>query len=108
MPARANERIVYFNGKFIPESQALVPYRDRSFLFGDGAFDLTRTFHHRIFKLDEHLERLYRSMKALRLDPTMPMDRMAEITRTAPPPSLPVGAAVATTGPSSRRAVWWS
>jgi len=79
---RANERVVYFNGDYIPESQALVPYRERSFLFGDGAFDLTRTFHHRIFKLDQHLERLYRSLKALRLDPTMPAARMAEITRT--------------------------
>ncbi len=82
MPALANERIVYFNGKYIPESQALVPYRERSFIFGDGAFDLTRTFKHRIFKLEEHLERLYRSLRALRLDPTMPIEQMADITRT--------------------------
>ncbi len=68
------------NGEFIPESQALVPYRDRSFLFGDGAFDLTRTFQGRIFKLDEHIERLYRSLKALHLDPTMTEERMKEIT----------------------------
>jgi branched-chain amino acid aminotransferase len=79
---RANERIVYFNGDYIPESQALVPYRDRSFLFGDGGFDLTRTFNHRIFKLDEHIERLYRSLRALRLDATMPQDQMADITRS--------------------------
>jgi branched-chain amino acid aminotransferase len=82
MTARANERTVYFNGDYIPESQALVPYRDRSFLFGDGGFDLTRTFNHRIFKLDEHIERLYRSLRALRLDPTMPQDQMADITRS--------------------------
>ncbi len=81
MSERANERIVWFNGEYIPESQALVPYRDRSFIFGDGAFDLTRTFDHRIFKLDEHLERLYRSLRALRLDPTMPIGDMAGITR---------------------------
>ncbi len=82
MPERANERIVYFNGDYIPESQALVPYRERSFLFGDGAFDLTRTFNHRIFKLDEHIERLYRSLRALRLDATMAQEQMAAITRT--------------------------
>ncbi|MFQ5566360.1 MAG: aminotransferase class IV [Paracoccaceae bacterium] len=82
MTARANERIVYFNGDYIPESQALVPYRERSFIFGDGAFDMTRTFNHRIFKLDEHLERFYRSLRALRLDPTMPLEEMARITRT--------------------------
>ncbi len=82
MPALANERIVYFNGNYIPESQALVPYRDRSFIFGDGAFDMTRTFNRRIFKLDEHLDRFYRSLRALRLDPTMPIEQMAEISRT--------------------------
>jgi len=82
MPERANERIVYFNGDYIPESQALVPYRERSFLFGDGAFDLTRTFNHHIFKLDEHIERLYRSLRALRLDATMAQEQMAAITRT--------------------------
>ena len=81
MDARANERTIWMNGEFKPESQALVPYRDRSFLYGDGAFDLTRTFNGRIFKLDEHIDRLYRSLKALHLDATMEPDRMAEITR---------------------------
>jgi branched-chain amino acid aminotransferase len=81
MTDRANERIVYFNGDYIPESKALVPYRERSFIFGDGAFDMTRTFNRRIFKLDEHLERLYRSLRALRLDATMPIGKMAEISR---------------------------
>lgn len=81
MDARANERIVWMNGDFRPESQALVPYRDRSFLFGDGAFDLTRTFRGRIFKLDAHVDRLYRSLRALQLDATMEPERMKEITR---------------------------
>ena len=81
MVARTNERTVWMNGEFMPESKALVPYRDRSFLFGDGAFDLTRTFQGRIFKLDEHIDRLYKSLRALHLDPTMPPERMTEITR---------------------------
>ena len=82
MSSFANERIVYLNGDYIPESQALVPYRDRSFLFGDGAFDLTRTFKHRIFKLEEHVERFYRSMRALRLDPGMEPIEIIAITKT--------------------------
>jgi branched-chain amino acid aminotransferase len=81
MDARANERTVWMNGNFMPESQALVPYRDRSFLYGDGAFDLTRTFNGRIFKLEEHIDRLYRSLKALHLDATMEPERMMDITR---------------------------
>ncbi|MEO1494472.1 MAG: aminotransferase class IV [Pseudomonadota bacterium] len=80
MGALANERIVWMNGEFMPESHALVPYRDRSFLYGDGAFDLTRTFQGRIFKLDEHIDRLYRSLKALHMDATMPPERMKAIT----------------------------
>ncbi len=82
MTVIANERIVYFNGGYIPESQALVPYRERSFLFGDAAFDMTRTFKHRIFKLEDHIERFYRSMRALRLDPGMEPGEMIAITRT--------------------------
>jgi branched-chain amino acid aminotransferase len=81
MDLRANERVVWMNGDFIPESKALVPFRERSFIFGDGAFDMTRTFRHRIFKLEEHVERLYRSLRSLRLDATMPPERMIKISR---------------------------
>jgi branched-chain amino acid aminotransferase len=69
MAERANERIVWFNGAYVPESQARVPFRDFSWLYGDGCFDMTRTFGHRIFRLDQHIERLYRSLKYLRIDP---------------------------------------
>lgn len=61
-------RIAYWNGKFVPETEVLVPYRDRSFTRGDGCFDMTRTFDGRIFRLAEHVERLYRSMRYLRIE----------------------------------------
>ena len=61
-------RIAYFNGKFVPETEVLIPYRDRSFNRGDGCFDMTRTFDGRIFRLAEHVERLYRSLRYLRID----------------------------------------
>jgi branched-chain amino acid aminotransferase len=66
--AHATTRIAYFNGKFVPETQVLIPYRDRSFNRGDGCFDMTRTFDGRIFRLEEHVERLYRSLRYLRID----------------------------------------
>ena len=69
MVERANERVAYFNGEYMPESQVRVPFRDRSWIFGDGAFDMARTFNGRVFKLEEHVERLYRSLKVLRIDP---------------------------------------
>lgn len=76
----SNERIAYFNGNFLPESQVLVPFRDRSWIFGDGAFDMTRTFNGRLFKIREHVERLYRSLKYLRIDPGLSPAQMIEIS----------------------------
>ena len=52
------EWVVWLNGKLVPEHEALVPIRDRGFKYGDAAFDTTRTFGHRIFKLEEHLEQI--------------------------------------------------
>jgi branched-chain amino acid aminotransferase len=78
----ANERIAYFNGKYLPESEVRVPFRDRSWIFGDGAFDVARTFNGRVFKLEEHVERLYRSLKVLRIDPGLPAAEMIEVSRT--------------------------
>ena len=57
MSSLANERIAYFNGRYVPESEVRVPFRDRSWLYGDGAFDMTRTFNGRVFKIEEHIER---------------------------------------------------
>jgi branched-chain amino acid aminotransferase len=65
----SDDWVVWLNGRIVPENQALVPFRDRGFKYGDAAFDTTRTFSHRIFKLDEHLDRFYSSLKYLRIDP---------------------------------------
>lgn len=80
MPERANERIAYHNGRFLPERDVLVPFRDRGFLYGDAAFDTTRTFRHRPFRLREHVERLYRSLKVLRIDPGLAPAEMVAVT----------------------------
>jgi branched-chain amino acid aminotransferase len=80
MAGAASARIAYFNGRFVPESQVLVPFRDRGFKYGDAVFDTTRTFGHRIFKLREHVDRLYRSLRYLRIDPGLSPTRMMEIT----------------------------
>jgi branched-chain amino acid aminotransferase len=69
MSIRQNERVAYFNGQILPESQVLLPFRDRGFLFGDAVFDTARTFGHKPFRLKEHVERLYRSLRYLRIDP---------------------------------------
>ena len=73
--------VVWFNGKLVPEREALVPFRDRGFKYGDAAFDTTRTFAHEIFKLGEHLDRFYRSLAYLRIDPGVSRETLEQATR---------------------------
>lgn len=80
MPSLSNERIAYHNGAFLPESRVLLPFRDRGFVYGDAVFDTARTFAHRPFRLAEHVERLYRSLRYLRIDPGMAPSEMVAVT----------------------------
>ena len=77
---RSNHRVAYFNGKIVPEREVVVPFRDRGFKYGDAAFDMTRTFHGRPFKLKEHVERLYRSLRYLRIDPGLGPAEMVAVS----------------------------
>jgi branched-chain amino acid aminotransferase len=87
---RASERIAYHNGRFLPEREVLVPFRDRGFKYGDAVFDTTRTFGHRVFKLREHVERLYRSLRYLRIEPGLRPAAMVEITEEVLRRNLPL------------------
>jgi len=53
MSMRANERVAWFNGAFMPECEVRIPFRDLSWVYGDGCFDMTRSFGHRLFKVGE-------------------------------------------------------
>ena len=86
----AADRIAYFNGRFVPEREVLVPFRDRGFKYVDAVFDTTRTFGHRVFKLAEHVERLYRSLRYLRIDPGVPAEKMVTITEEVLRRNLPL------------------
>ena len=84
------ERIVYLNGEIVPESEAKVSIRDRGFVYGDAVFDTTRTFGGKIFKLKEHLDRLYDSLKYMRIDPGMSPRQVAELTMQVLDANLPL------------------
>ena len=86
----APERVAYVNGKIVPESQAVVSIRDRGFLQGDAVFDTTRTFGHRIFRLDEHLDRFFLSLKYMRIDPGLSKHDFARITMEVLEANLPL------------------
>ncbi|MFH1147694.1 MAG: aminotransferase class IV [Pseudomonadota bacterium] len=69
-------RVVYFNGEFVPENEARLSIYDSALMFGDTVFEMTRSFRKRQFKLREHLERLYASIKYVRIPLGMPMEEM--------------------------------
>ncbi|HYZ40661.1 MAG TPA: aminotransferase class IV, partial [Stellaceae bacterium] len=78
--ALTNERVAWFNGKIVRESEVLIPFRDQGFLRGDAVFDMTRSFNGKAFRLDAHIGRLYRSLKYLDIDPGLPPAEMAAIS----------------------------
>ena len=61
------ERLVYFNGKLIPESEAKISIYDSSLMFGDMVFEMTRSFNKKQFKLKDHIKRLFLGIKILRI-----------------------------------------
>src|SRR5262245_15024124 len=86
-------RIAYSNGKFAPETEVIIPFRDPSFNRGDGCFDMTRTFDGRIFRIEEHVERLYRSLRYLRIDIGLEAKEVVAITEEVVERNEPLRAA---------------
>ncbi len=75
----ASERVVYLNGEIIPESEARLSIFDRGFIWGDAVYDAGRTFAGRPYRMWEHVQRLYRSMRYCRFDMGMPAEAFHEI-----------------------------
>ena len=73
------ESTTYLNGRFMPLSEARVSVIDQGFTMGVHAMEVTRTFNQKLFRLDDHLDRLYRTLKSIRVDPRMSREQMAEI-----------------------------
>ncbi len=73
-------RVVYFNGRYVAESEARISIFDSALQLGDMAFEVTRTYRGRPFKLSEHLARLRYSMTALSIDPGLSDEMLERIT----------------------------
>jgi branched-chain amino acid aminotransferase len=83
--ARGGENSVkiYLNGKLVPEREAKVSVFDHGLLYGDGVFEGIRSYNGRVFMLDEHIERLFRSAKAIDLRiPMSPVQVARAVVRT--------------------------
>lgn len=66
---------VYLNGEFVPPERAVVPVLDRGFLFGDGVYEVIPAYGGCLFRLEQHLDRLDRSLEGIRL--ANPLGRQA-------------------------------
>src|SRR5690242_1117869 len=62
---------IYIDGKYLDEKHAKVSVFDHGLLYGDGVFEGIRAYNGRVFKLQEHIERLFYSAKAILL--TVPL-----------------------------------
>ncbi len=69
---------IYLNGKLVPKEKATVSVMDHGFLYGDGTFEGIRVYAGNIFRLKEHVQRLYESAQTLELDLGLSFDEMCQ------------------------------
>ncbi len=74
-----SDPIVYLNGEFMPLADAKVPVLDRGFIFGDGIYEVIPAYGKRLFRLDEHLDRLNNSLDATRIPNPYPESEWKKI-----------------------------
>ncbi|HID42186.1 MAG TPA: branched-chain-amino-acid transaminase [Archaeoglobaceae archaeon] len=74
-----SEPVVYIDGEFVPESQAKISVFDHGFLYGDGIFEGIRAYNGKVFKLKEHINRLYDCAKVIDLRIPITKEEFQEI-----------------------------
>ena len=74
-----NEAVAYCNGEWKPRSQISIDLGDRGFYLGDAVFDLVRTFGGRPFRIHDHVDRFFRSLMYVRLDPNVSYAEMVAL-----------------------------
>ncbi|MEM2947483.1 MAG: branched-chain-amino-acid transaminase [Candidatus Bathyarchaeia archaeon] len=73
------ELLVYIDGEYYPKSQAKISVYDHGLLYGDGVFEGIRAYNGVVFKLKEHIDRLYRSAHAVMLQIPVTKEQMINI-----------------------------
>ena len=82
-PAADDRPLIYVNGDMLPKSQAAVNVYDHGLLYGDGVFEGIRVYRGKIFKLGQHMDRLYSCAKRIHIDleKHCPREKMIQIQR---------------------------
>jgi branched-chain amino acid aminotransferase len=71
---------IYLNGKLVPQEEARVSVFDHGFLYGDGVFEGIRVYDGNLFRMKEHIDRLYESAKSIALKIPLTPDEMTRAT----------------------------
>ena len=74
---------IYINGEYFEKADAKISVFDHGLLYGDGVFEGIRVYDNKVFRLDEHLERLYESAKAIDLTIPLSKDKLKKDTLEA-------------------------
>lgn len=72
--------LIYLDGKLVPKEQAVVSVFDHGFLYGDGVFEGIRVYDGNVFRLQEHIARLYESAKTIALEIPLTQEEMIQAT----------------------------
>ena len=75
---KSEVRLVNFNGEMIPETEAKISIYDSALMFGDMVFEMTRSFNKKQFMLEEHVARLYKGLRILRIPLEMTQTQMID------------------------------
>lgn len=89
MPHDASKHLVYINGELYPPDEAKISVFDAAVMLGDMVTESTRTFRHKAFKLEQHINRLYKSLKVTRINPGMTPAEMTALTLRVLEANLP-------------------
>jgi len=72
--------LIHLNGKLVPQEEATVSVFDHGLLYGDGVFEGIRVYEGNVFRLREHIERLFESAKTIRLEIPMTVEELEQAT----------------------------
>ncbi len=75
----ASEPLIYIDGRFYPKSEAKISVYDHGLLYGDGVFEGIRCYNGNVFRLKQHIDRLYDSGRAINLEIPISKKEMTEI-----------------------------
>lgn len=73
------ESIIYIDGEYLPERDAKISVFDHVVLYGDGVYDTCCAWNGQVFKLDEHIDRLFESAHAVKIEPPLSKGELKEI-----------------------------